>query len=145
MMLTTLRITMMMILKLPAGPISVVSIPGINQVLHLVLLQQLLQVCRFLVPQIKETVARMVSVESKFRTSRISSAFCSEFERAVATDAELVLALRAGEMHTASLGERVPEVASGATDPVLRQVGLNALSLSIRVVLLFPSSKVSAR
>ena len=36
----------------------------------------------------------MVSVESKFRTSRISSAFCSEFERAVATDAELVLALR---------------------------------------------------
>ena len=84
-------------------------------------------------------------------------------------------------MHTASLGERVPEVASGAADPVLRQVGLsrigennhkgviltflinimtvviiivimtiiktdlNALSLSIRVVLLFPSSEVSAR
>ena len=73
-------------------------------------------------------------------------------------------------MHTASLGERVPEVASGAADPVLRQVGLsridennhiltvviiivimtiiktdlNALSLSIRVVLLFPSSEVSA-
>ena len=81
-------------------------------------------------------------------------------------------------MHTASLGERVPEVASGAADPVLRQVGLsrienkhngvinviitviiiiiavvfiiittnlNSLSLSIRVVLLFPSSEVSAR
>ena len=80
-------------------------------------------------------------------------------------------------MHTASLGERVPEVASGTTDPVLRQVGLsrienkhngvinviitviiiiiavvviiittnlNSLSLSIRVVLLFPSSEVSA-
>ena len=83
-------------------------------------------------------------------------------------------------MHTASLGECVPEVASGAADPVLRQVGLsridennhfsviltvlinimtvviiivimtiiktdlNALSLSIRVVLLFPSSEVSA-
>ena len=36
----------------------------------------------------------MVSVESKFRTSRISSTLCSEFERPVATDAELVLALR---------------------------------------------------
>ena len=79
-------------------------------------------------------------------------------------------------MHTASLGERVPEVASGATDPVLRQVGLtrienkhngvinviiiavviiivimtiiktdlNSISLSIRVVLLLPSSEVSA-
>ena len=83
-------------------------------------------------------------------------------------------------MHTASLGERVPEVASGATDPVLRQVGLtridennhmaviltvlinimavviiisimtitkpdlNSLSLSVWVVLLFPSSEVSA-
>ena len=83
-------------------------------------------------------------------------------------------------MHTASLGERVAEVASGTTDPVLRQVGLtridennhmaviltvlinimavviiisimtitkpdlNSLSLSVWVVLLFPSSEVSA-
>ena len=83
-------------------------------------------------------------------------------------------------MHTASLGERVPEVASGAADPVFCQVGLgridennhfsviltvlinimtvviiivimtiiktdlNSLSLSVWVVLLFPSSEVSA-
>ena len=83
-------------------------------------------------------------------------------------------------MHTASLGERVAEVASRTTDPVLRQVGLtridennhmaviltvlinimavviiisimtitkpdlNSLSLSVWVVLLFPSSEVSA-
>ena len=59
-MLTTLRITMMMILKLPAGPICVVSIPRIDQVLHLVLLQQLLQVCRFLVPEVSRLVGCFV-------------------------------------------------------------------------------------
>ena len=59
-MLTILRITMMMILKLPAGPICVVSIPGIDQVLHLVLLQQLLQVCGLLVPEVSRLVGCFV-------------------------------------------------------------------------------------
>ena len=57
-MLTILRTTM--ILKLPAGPICVVSIPRIDQVLHLVLLQQLLQVCGFLVPEVSRLVGCFV-------------------------------------------------------------------------------------
>ena len=77
-------------------------------------------------------------------------------------DGDVDVDLGAGEMHAAALGEGVAEVARRATDPVLRQVSLiiiiviimmrtmitkpdlNSLSLGVRVVFLFPASKVRA-
>ena len=48
-----------------------ITISGGGQVLHVVLLQQLLQVLGFLVPQVEQTVPGMVGVKTELGAARL--------------------------------------------------------------------------
>ena len=95
-------------------------------------------------PQVEETVARMVSVEAQLGTAWVLPALGAHLEWFVAANTELELALSAGKMHAAALGESVAEVTLGTGDPVLGQVLLQPGRLVVRVVLLLPAGEVLA-
>ena len=57
----------------------------------------------------------------------------------------MFLYLRAAEVHAPALSEGVSEVACRTGDPVLSQVLLQACSLGVRIVLLFPPGKILTR
>ena len=86
----------------------------------------------------------MVRVQPQFGARRLLPAPDAHLEGPLTAYAELELALRAGEVHAAALGESVAEVAVGTGDPVLRQVLLQPGRLVVRVVLLLPPGEVLA-
>ena len=86
----------------------------------------------------------MVRVQPQLGARRLLPAPDAHLEGPLTADAELELALRAGEVHAAALGESVAEVAVGTGDPVLRQVLLQPGRLVVRVVLLLPLGEVLA-
>ena len=86
----------------------------------------------------------MVGVESQLGAARALATLHTHLEGLLAADAELELTLGAGEVHAAPAGEGVAELAAGAGDAVLREVGLQTLGLVVRVVGLLPGGEVLA-
>ena len=77
-------------------------------------------------------------MQAQLGAAWLAATLRAKLEGLVAANTELELALGAGEMHASPLGEGVAEVAAGAADAVLGQVGLHARGLRVRVVLLLP-------
>ena len=77
-------------------------------------------------------------MQAQLGAARLAATLGAQLEGLVAANTELELALGAGEMHASPLGEGIAEVAAGAADAVLGQVGLHAGGLGVRVVFLLP-------
>ena len=77
-------------------------------------------------------------MQAELGAAWLAATLGAKLEGLVAANTELKLALGAGEMHASPLGEGVAEVAAGAADSVLGQVGLHASGLGVGVVLLLP-------
>lgn len=96
---------------------------------------------RFFIAEVKQTISRMVSVESKLRAVRRDFTFGTHEEVFVAAVAKLVFTLSASEMHAAAAGQIVSEFAFRTIDAIQFQMLRNPLSLYVGVVRLFPLCK----
>lgn len=101
-----------------------------------------MKVRRFLVPQVEEAVARVVGVESHLGTCWSLATLDTHLEWSFATNAELELALGAGEVHAAALSQGISELTIGTLDPVFSQVLFNSFRLIIGIIGFFPDCKV---
>lgn len=106
--------------------------------------QQRLQIARVLVPQVEQTVPRMVRVQAQLGAVRRHVALGAHHERLVAPEAELKLALGARKVHTATPRQRVLEVAVRTADAVGLQVAGHTECLQLRIVGLLPLGELVA-
>lgn len=113
--------------------------PSIENFSHL---EQLLQVMWLLVPQVEETISRVMGMKTEFRAILRHCALGAHHERFITSVAELELALRTSEVHTAAPGQGITEFALGTIDAVDLQMFGHSFILRIRVVILLPLGKL---
>ena len=71
----------------------------LSGILCVVVLEKTLEIHRFFVPQIKETMPWMMGMKAHFGTSRAFAAFDTHLERPFTADAKFKLTLGARKMH----------------------------------------------
>lgn len=113
--------------------------------LDTVILEELFELRRLLVPEVEEAVPGVVGVKPELGAVRSHTALGPHGEGLGAARAELVLALRARAVHATALGEGKLRATLRASDAVFREVLGEPRGLRLGIILLFPLSELFTR